>query len=287
MISRAIMAPKDILIDSEEAKRVALLFDRIIIWGLEKTPFTKEQEERYWVEFEYLRDKGVVLDCGLEEPDLGLSNRQKESVSALFGQMNQHSDMKIPFHIFISAPRRNEGEASADRMVNHLSRHLSYHGTPVASHSAAGNLSTSTGKLNAIQVALNQFPLPPINTPWEDFIQFRSEEENMARLRSLRIWLSRLAIAKEPPALIKEAIEQALFEYETYMKLQYKKYGKGVLSTLLIASAEALENVADLKFGSALRSLLDIEAKHTAFAEAELLAPGREVSYISKAKTLS
>jgi hypothetical protein len=87
-----------------------LLFDRIIIWGLEKTPFAKEGYERYWIEFEYLRDKGVVLDCGLEMPDFGLSGKQKESVSSLFSKINQHSDFKVPFYTFLNAPPRKRGK---------------------------------------------------------------------------------------------------------------------------------------------------------------------------------
>ena len=151
-------------------------------------------------------------------------------------------------------------------------------------HATPTNLGGAKNELNTIEVVLKNIPLPPENIPWEDFIQFRNEEENIAKLRALRLWLQQRATSQESPRAIQEQLEHLLYEYQKYMEIQHKKYSQGVLSTLISATPEIVSSLITLNFGAALKSIFDVSGHSLSLTEAELSAPGREVSYIAKAK---
>jgi hypothetical protein len=59
---------------------------------------------------------------------------------------------------------------------------------------------------------------------------------------------------------------------------------KGVLETTVTFAAETAENIAQIRLGKLARSLFVISNRRIELLEAELMAPGREVAYVSSAR---
>lgn len=178
-----------------------------------------------------------------------------------------------------------EFEHEADRVVYGIARQLMCDDTPVIAHAKPKNIVSENCDMPvALQVTLKGIPLPAENMPWDDFLQFRSDPENSARLRALRLWLQKRGTTIENEKIMQEELEALLHDYRTYMKIQKIKYGDGLISTLVTTTAEVIAHSASLNFGLALKSILDIRKQNIALTEAELNAPGREVSYIARAQ---
>lgn len=286
MLSRAIMAPRDLLLDTAEAQRMALFFDHILIWPLDRIDLQKEESARINAELEYLRESGVVLKCGFHMPPI-ISFQSADGQSwSPFDMASENCDIVLPFQLVTGVPKESENEAHADRIVRHISSQLVYNEAPVLAHLKPVHLAQSGLPNNTVELVLKNVPLPPENMPWEDFVQFRKEEENIAKLRSLRIWLQKQASSKESASAMQEELEALLYEYQKYMEIQHKKYSEGIVSTLIASSCEIIGHLLALNPGSALKALFDVRAHSVALTEAEMSAPGREVSYIASARKL-
>lgn len=284
MLSRAIMAPRDLILDTTEAQRIALFFDHILIYAIQRDKFTKEQLKQFETDFNYLRENDVALRCGLQNPfTFGFENDKGEFWDP-FEAINKECDIVLPFHLGLGISNQVENEAHADRIVRHFSSQLMYDDSPVVAHANPSHLNNQTTEKNSIELILNEVPLPPTNLPWQDFIQFRKDEENIAKLRALRLWLNNRAKQNESPTIIRDELQHLLYEYQKYMAIQHKKYSTGVLSTLITSTPEIIGHLMTLNFGSTLNALFSVRGRSIALSEAELSAPGREVSYVANVK---
>ena len=281
------MAPMDLVLNTPEAQRMALFFDHILIWGLSREKFNKEQNEQYLADISYLREHGIAIKCGLDFPNIFSFGTSDGKSWSPFEEMKKDCDLLLPFQMGTGVPKEAENEAHADKLVRHLSSQLIYNEQPVVAHANPRNLSTNNQVDNALEITIKNIPMPPENIPWDDLIQFRKEEENIAKLRALRLWLQQRSSSEQTPREMQEELEHLLYEYKKYMVIQHKKFGQGVISALISSTPEVVANIATLNLGNAVKAIFDIKGRHINLSEAELTAPGREVSYIAKAQQFS
>ncbi|WP_207481775.1 hypothetical protein [Arenibaculum pallidiluteum] len=135
-----------------------------------------------------------------------------------------------------------------------------------------------------LEILLTKVPVPSDLTPWEQIIDFRKDEEARARFWGLKRWMNKMVRDSLPLAEIEDEIDYLLHEYESHMKLHGMKCRTGVLRTLVSFPFEVAENVVKLKW----KDIADIPFKvcdyEIALTEAEMKAPGRELSYLVEAK---
>jgi hypothetical protein len=122
------------------------------------------------------------------------------------------------------------------------------------------------------------------NTPLEAILDFRTDSESKAKFMTLRNWQIEAVHSKFSPNELSEKLEYLIDDYQNYMKLQKIKYHNDLLETLIVESLEVIENLLRLKWGKAARKLFTLRKKKISLLEAEIKAPGREVSYIVKAR---
>ena len=292
MLSRAIMATRDLIRDRAEAQKLALFFDHILIWPIDRRDLKfnaadKEEYEGLTDEIDYLSENGVVVRCGWEGPSFVEIKPAADgnSWNPFLAAAPENCDLVLPTQALDGVPKSNESELGegSNNILRHFSSQLQYKDAPVTAHVKTCNLPKNEGPLSTLEVCLKKVPMPPDNIPWEDFLQFRSDDENIQRLRAIRLWMQKQANTTEPASLIQEELESLLYDYKKYMHIQHKKYGEGVVSTVMVASAEALSHALDLKFGSALKTFFDLRVHNITLTEAEMTAPGKEISYIVKA----
>src|SRR3989344_6394283 len=254
MLSRAIMATRDLINDTAEAQRLALFFDHILIWPIDRrdlkfTAADKEEYQRLSAEIDYLSKKKVVVRVGHNGPRLievkpAPDGNSWNPFSAVWPE---NCDLVLPFQALDNIPQPSELgiEEHANHIICHLSAKLKYKDAPVTAHVKTRNLPKSEGPPSALEVCLKKVPMPPENMPWEDFLQFKNDEENVQRLLALRHWIQKQARSLESASLIQEELESLLQDYQKYMDLQHKKHGEGIISTVMVASSEALAHLLD------------------------------------------
>lgn len=284
MLSKAIMAPRDLLLDTAKVQRLALFFEHILIWKLDRGELSREDAERLNSDVEYLRSQKLVMQCGYEVPPIISFGLEDGGSWSPFDVTSKNCDLLFPTDLVWNIPKKVSSEAEADHVVRHLSSYLVYDGAPVLAHIEPSNISQAGMSPTAIEIVLKNVPVPPENMPWDDFLQFRKEEENIAKLRALRLWMRKQATSPEDLKVLQEELESLLYDYQKYMDIQHRKYGCGVVSTLIAATPEVISHLMQLNIGSALKAVLDMRAHGIALTEAEMSAPGREVSYIARAR---
>lgn len=275
-LSRSIIATRDVLLDVNKAQRLAMFFDYILTWHQNRRPLSVEEETRIGTDTAYLVEQGVVRRAGLatglriEGIDLGLIG----------------TDFAVPAQTLFRGPRL-AGLSPLDQALRSIASNGNFNGAPITADLPGSVLASASAGPPCLEIAIHKVPLPPEGIPWESLVQFRKDSENIARLRALRVWLQKRASdASTSPQVIEDELETQLHEYRRYMELQHRKYGEGVLSTIIVSCIDVVRHVTHLNFGLALRTLLDVRERNIALAEAEMKAPGHEVSYIVRAADL-
>jgi hypothetical protein len=86
------------------------------------------------------------------------------------------------------------------------------------------------------------------------------------------------------PVEIQQKLEYLMDQYQKHMALHKMKTRKGVLETVVVSSAELVENIAKLKLSEVAKKLFSFRERRLSLLETELTAPGREVAYIVDAR---
>lgn len=286
MLSRTILAPRDILLDTAEAKRLALFFDDILLWQVDRNQVGNEDQEALYSDLAYLREKGVVKNLGVNLPNILHFGSENGETYSPFAEATKDTDIFIPVQAITSIPKTHSDEVihDTDRIIRHLAKGMIRQddGSPVVAHANPSNLDTVIAPPTAIELVLKNIPLPPENIPWEDLIQFRSESENISKLRALRIWLQKTASNPDSPQVMQMELEALIDDYKKYMDIQHQKHSRGVLSTVLSSAAAAVAQLETGNFSDALLAMLGVRGHKLALEEAEMSAPGREVAYLVK-----
>lgn len=131
-----------------------------------------------------------------------------------------------------------------------------------------------------INLALKEFPIIDDKTPIEQVIEFRNEDDLRLRYFELRDFITNLSKQNLSEIEIKDKFEYLLNEYKNGLKLAELKYTNSTLETICIAGAEFVENLAKLKFSSAVKKLFELSKQDFELLEAEKGLKGRELSFI-------
>jgi hypothetical protein len=138
---------------------------------------------------------------------------------------------------------------------------------------------------DVVSVVLPSLPVPAEDVPVEQIIEFRSSDDVQVALRRLRLWVRAIATSGKSAADLTLELQVLLDEYEQYMRLQRMKINRGILETLVTATLEVLEHLAHAKFASAADAIFAASRRRLQLLEAEMTAPGREVAYVSAARS--
>jgi len=136
----------------------------------------------------------------------------------------------------------------------------------------------NSSKGDVAQVVIKRLPLPSNETPWEQLIDYRNDAKTQKSLLDLRRWIRKISTENLAPHEIEEEIEWLINEFESHMKLHKMKENTETVEVITKAPLEFLE----LKFSKIIEPLFAIKKRKINLLEAEMNAPGREISYIVK-----
>jgi hypothetical protein len=144
--------------------------------------------------------------------------------------------------------------------------------------------SNPANKSDIIKIVINALPEPDDSTSWEQILDYRSDPDSISKFLALRNWMNEVARAKLTQTEIEEKLEHLINQYQQHMRLHKLKTNNGMLETLVVASAQFLEDLVKLKWGNIAKGLFSIKHRQVALLGGELTSPGKEVAYIVKAR---
>jgi hypothetical protein len=154
---------------------------------------------------------------------------------------------------------------------------------PVVHSSDPTSISQLGRKTNVMNVVLNSFPIPADSTPWEDLLEFKSNDEARRTILALRKWIRDTAKSDLDQLEIAEELEFLIHQYRTHLKIHKIKAKTGILETIVTTTADLIEDFAKFRFGKLAGKFFSIKHKRINLLEAELKAPGNEIAYLSRA----
>jgi hypothetical protein len=299
-------------------KRDALLFEKVysLSWP-PKWPFIKriprDAELRFrprhiQADYEFLVKYGIISEYGLQFKHTRTS--RSTSVYNVSGDVDALISLGHSSHEKNLLPDKPRGDLfSVPDLIekNFSSKQFEFYykyfsasairsATPVlvsSGFSAAGILGSvvangtgedpKTGRV--IDIVLKNLPVPSELTPWEAIIDFRQDANIKLSFLELRRWMREVAKGEKSTEEITEELEYLMARFEHSMRVHKIKYHSGVLRTILVLPLQIAENMARINFSKlATEGAFSIFDRKIALTEAELSAPGKEVSYIVKAR---
>ncbi len=140
----------------------------------------------------------------------------------------------------------------------------------------------NSSKSNVAQIVISKLPLPNDETPWEQLIDYRNDSDNQKNLLNLRRWIRRISAENLSQAEIEEELEWLMNEFQSHMKVHKMKTNTETLEVIVKILPETIENLIKLRFSKLPEPFFAVKKRQINLMEAELNAPGREISYIIK-----
>ena len=283
-------------------KRNALLFEQNVIFELpalvrlckEKDDYQGHEGPIVAKTLEWLEEQGVIV--GITPETLGeMSAAATPTAEAFRSQINETMGLYIDERKRAGVPVLLSEVGGGDFIGDVMGRAIALSlrdmkgldaVSTIAPHKLVNQLVPSAQGLgDVVQVVLDGLPVPAETTAWEAIIEFRSDATAIAKLLGLRRWMNQMATGTIDPQKLEQEIEWLLHEYEEHMRLHQLKINKGSLEMVVTLAAGLVEDVVKLKFRDAAGLLFERTHRRIALMEAERGAPGRELAYLSKARS--
>lgn len=136
------------------------------------------------------------------------------------------------------------------------------------------------GNDHVLSMIMNFMPEPSAETPWDAIIEYRQDEDAKKQFIALKHWINSALKSSKSNKELEDELEYLINEYKDHMKLHHMKIEIGTMETVVVASAELLENLVKFKFGKAAKALFAVHKQKVELLEAERQAPGRQLAYI-------
>lgn len=272
-------------------KKEILFYDKVSLVHLNQAIYElrhgRQQRPTRAAELEYLVDEGIIIEARLPS-----ETSTDEKILSAYSDATR-SDDRID-ELLASKVRDQNWENELQKAIQARDAFLiracavaadnegKTISTALVSPSSFDDISRQTSQVRTARVVLNNFPIPGGGTSFQDIIHLRQDSELQEMKRSLRRWIRNLDTSRWTDGELQEEITDLMEQYRNYMRLQKIKHERGSLSGLIKVVATTLESTAKLKLAKLAELGVDIIQGNSALTEAELAAPGRELSYAIK-----
>lgn len=289
-------------------KKVSLLFDRIYIhnWKIKQFPsrnmIDREIPDELWFRYEqenalydYLIDKGIVVPYEHLTPSSSetLQDAKKalleeaESVIADLGTIREEIENAETIEELRTASMRSKDKGHQSRdiqaRIDSLSLADVYEDEFFPVLSSITSFKSVGRKTCVLKFSLDNIPEPPIDTPWDQIVDFRSDDSIRLKYLALINWVNEMANSPFNLSEIRDKYDYLYLDYKRSVEKHKIKFTLGTLEVIVAAglgfitsdlpnSINILSNF--LKVGTSTLSLLKEEGN----------LPGKEIAYIYHTK---
>ncbi len=281
-----------------DLKQLSLFFDQFYVIDAEKwlqtTSFSRIEKTYLHnrAEFEWLKEKEVIKTVQFEsspKQNLETFRSEIEKLNQLFeGELYQQ----------VVKHQKNRGETYQQHLAEllyrmgtyksriqsaYLRQSLGNEAYPIIDNlNDMGEFLSDLPKAHVVNVLLKKIPVPDVQTPWEQLLEFRSNDDAREKYLRVKRWLYKTATQEVNTLEMYQEIDSLIHEYEQYMALHKLKFQQGMLKASVLTTVDFVENMMKLNFSKAAKALFNIQQDKVKMLEAEMKAPGRELSYFVK-----
>lgn len=267
-----------------EIKQTLLLFDTVGVPQLD-TPLNLIKEKhrpgcihRQFVDqLEYLKEQKLLFNSMTGK---GVTLKKGVDAKVISDEFNALRD------IITNNPDFSTGMDAAVRLscllLNNDDKYTDLVAVPLVQNLSLTGEKKAT-KTDVINIIIEKMPIPDDKTPWENILEFKSNKDNIGRFAGLRTWINKAVRSGNSVNEIKDELEYLLHQYEKNLNLHNIKFNRGIIQSLVIGSAELLENAAKLKFSEIAKGFFSASQSHADLLKAEFTAPGHDIAYIYQA----
>jgi hypothetical protein len=135
-----------------------------------------------------------------------------------------------------------------------------------------------------LHTVLNSIPLPDFDTPIQEVLDFRNDNEAKSHILALNNWIIDLSKGDLNQKEISQKIEYLVNEYDKFIKIQKLKFSYSKLEIAVTSIAEITENLVKFKFSDTAKIIFSLFKDNYTIMDSEMKAPGKEVAFISKVR---
>jgi len=146
-------------------------------------------------------------------------------------------------------------------------------------------LKSDSKKVQVIQFILNDIPEPDDSTPWEQIIDYRSDDDVRNKYLALINWVNKVSNSNLKMSEIKDEYDYLYSEYMKQFKLHKMKYGNSKLEIILNSTINFIKNISTGNYVSSAKDLFQYNIKNANLLQEESKMTGKEIAYIYHTKT--
>lgn len=286
--------------DTSELKRYLLLFDQIAVKDLKgyiEFHYCVDQSDNTSIfpELEYLAERDVLID---PEIHLHLAESNKELSTLLSNASSTRDELQLHVGSQVLSKETITPEFM-DKFMNLtglfedlIARFIAtqINNTKEASSvallacSSCSFMIPSHQKSDAFRVVINNLPIPSDTVPWEQIFEFKADPDSKSRMLALKNWMRNISRSSFSAQEIEDELEYLLDQYRRHLEYHNLKHTIGCAEAVFVSGGQFLENLLKLKFGQIAKTVFSFKKSRLYLLEAEMQAPGREVSYFQKAR---
>lgn len=145
-------------------------------------------------------------------------------------------------------------------------------------------LTQSASKQDIIKIVLSHMPIPTTQVSWEAIQEFKSNEDNVGRLASIRNWINKTARADIMINEAEDELEDLLYRYQKSLQLHKIKYTTGFWESVVVGTSEFVEGIIKLQLSSVAKKMFSARQSKIELLQSELNTIGSELAYIDNSK---
>lgn len=276
-------------------KRASLFYDEIAIPSLngnlnffkEVLEFTPESIK----EFEFLMKENIIFDSNPFVRQL-LKNSSNENAIIEFKSLeifaqNLYTSAKKYYPLNLrqyNVLSRKGAEIISRAHSLSLNEFKDFDAVPIVNKFTSEIPNMKQRRSDVIELIIKKFPVIDVSTPWEKIIEFKRDRDAREKYLALRVLISEMVNSNMKINEIDEKLEYLINEYEKHILLHKMKTTTSIMETLVVSSAEFIESLVKLKFGSASKILFKMRHKEIELLESELKISHREIAYINRVR---
>lgn len=287
------VADINLLLCESAVKRAALICDHIsfsayhLLLAMDKIfdgkalPMATDTIDK----IDQLKANGIVIDA---PPELGSEEALMAFLELLLLDEREHIQ-KIREKVIQNVTEHEEIEiisraGMARRAALRIQKSTGWNTVVIDTPDAKYPSLLKKGNDHVLSMIMNFIPEPSIETPWAAIIEYRQDEDAKKQFTALKHWINTALASSKSIKELEDELAYLINEYKDHMKLHHMKIELGTMETVVVASAELLENLVKFKFGKAAKALFAVQKKKVELLEAERQAPGRQLAYIINAR---
>lgn len=287
--------------DLGDPKRLLLMFDALVLDLSYHLPaYENKILESSRGELDFLSDEGLITTLGNLEAEygnrsystsnpndfwIGKSNAERlRTFSRVMGGVADNSKL-FSDRLSQSNALRHEYDYGKLRYTASQLRLTGIDAVAIPTERENYNVDGVVDRQAVIEITLNSFPTPSDTVAWENILDFKKDGKAKEQFARLKVWINEMATKEKTHLQLDDELQSLISSYERELKIREMKVDRSALSVVVTVSADIIQKLATLKFGDAAKALFSFKSYKLDMLEEEKKVPGREIAYISAART--